>query len=120
MLKSALDQEEFEESEDDMAYALKWVPDIPDSIVDDGEIYTETETTEAMDPIEAEADDVKDGIDHDDHGMSIKLDTDVFILPGRTSPRQRLSISFALAQSSVLSVFEARIQKRVEEYKYVS
>ncbi len=49
----------------------------------------------------------------------ITLDTDVFVLPGNTNPRQRLSLSFALAQSAVLSVFEARIQKRVEDYKYI-
>ena len=31
----------------------------------------------------------------------------------------RLSVSFAIAQSSVLAIFESRIEKKVEEYKYI-
>jgi len=34
-------------------------------------------------------------------------------------PKQRLSVSFAIAQSSVLAIFEARIERKVEEYKYI-
>ena len=33
--------------------------------------------------------------------------------------RQRLSVSFAIAQSTVLAIFEARVEIKVEEYKYI-
>lgn len=41
------------------------------------------------------------------------------ILIDQAPPKQRLSVSFAIAQSSVLAIFEARIEKKVEEYKYI-
>lgn len=49
----------------------------------------------------------------------ISIANEVFSLPENISPKQRLSISFAIAQSSVLSIFESRIQKLVEEYKHI-
>lgn len=50
---------------------------------------------------------------------SIVLANDVITLPDDTVPKQRLAVSFAIAQSSVLSIFEARIEQKVEEYKYI-
>lgn len=50
---------------------------------------------------------------------SITILNDVIELPLATEPKQRLSVSFAIAQSSVLAIFEARIEKKVEEYKYI-
>ncbi len=50
---------------------------------------------------------------------SIAVLNDVIELPLTTEPKQRLSVSFAIAQSSVLAIFEARIEKNVEEYKYI-
>lgn len=44
---------------------------------------------------------------------------DVITLPDDTSSKSRLSISFAIAQSAVLNIFEARIERRVKEYKYI-
>jgi len=32
---------------------------------------------------------------------------------------KRLAVSYAIAQSTVLAVFEARIEKKMEEYKYI-
>lgn len=49
----------------------------------------------------------------------ITIQNDVIILPWDSDPKQRLSVSFAIAQSSVLAIFEARIEKKVEEYKYI-
>lgn len=49
----------------------------------------------------------------------IMILNDVIELPLNTEPKQRLSVSFAIAQSSVLAIFEARIEKKVEEYKYI-
>ena len=49
----------------------------------------------------------------------IRISNDVISLPEFSLPTQRLSVSFAIAQSSVLSIFEARIEKKVEEYKYI-
>ncbi len=51
--------------------------------------------------------------------VSISLANDVITLPDDSVAKQRLSVSFAIAQSSVLAIFEARIEKRVEEYKYI-
>ena len=47
------------------------------------------------------------------------LVNDVVTLSIYSQPRQRLAISFSLAQSSVLAVFEGRIQKKVETYKSI-
>jgi len=58
-------------------------------------------------------------LDADPASEKLRIDNDVIYLPEATSTRQRLALSFAVAQSSVLAVFEARIQKRVEEYRYI-
>jgi len=49
----------------------------------------------------------------------ISIANDVISLPEDSMPKQRLSVSFAIAQSSVLAIFEARIERKVEEYKYI-
>lgn len=49
----------------------------------------------------------------------ITILNDVIVLPWSSEAKQRLSVSFAIAQSSVLAIFEARIEKKVEEYKYI-
>lgn len=33
--------------------------------------------------------------------------------------KERLALSFAIAQSAVLTIFEARVEKKIEEYKYI-
>lgn len=50
---------------------------------------------------------------------SIKIANDVIELPENSEPKQRLSVSFAIAQSSVLAIFESRIERKIEEYKYI-
>ena len=49
----------------------------------------------------------------------ISIAHDVMVLPYTSSPKQRLSVSYAIAQSSVLSVFESRVQQKIEQYKYM-
>jgi uncharacterized Rmd1/YagE family protein len=49
----------------------------------------------------------------------ITIQNDVIDLPWNSEPKQRLSVSFAIAQSSVLAIFEARIERKVDEYKYI-
>lgn len=44
---------------------------------------------------------------------------DFITLPEQAPVKQRLSISFAIAQSSVLGIFEARIERKIDEYKYI-
>ena len=44
---------------------------------------------------------------------------DFITLSDHAPVKQRLSISFAIAQSSILSIFEARIARKVEEYRYI-
>ena len=49
----------------------------------------------------------------------ITIANDFITLPDDSPVKQRLSVSFAIAQSSVLAIFEARIEHKVEEYKYI-
>ena len=49
----------------------------------------------------------------------IALANDFITLPDNSPVKQRLSISFAIAQSSVLAIFESRVEHKVEEYKYI-
>ena len=47
------------------------------------------------------------------------LANDFITLSDDSPVKQRLSLSFAIGQSSVLAIFEARIERKVEEYKYI-
>jgi uncharacterized Rmd1/YagE family protein len=69
----------------------------------------------------------------------ISIGNDVITLPDETSAKQaciiecriyssvfylycfdqRLAVSYAIAQSTVLAIFEARIERKMEEYKYI-
>jgi uncharacterized Rmd1/YagE family protein len=49
----------------------------------------------------------------------MEISNDVMTLPDDFGAKYRLSASFAIAQSAVLNVFEARIEDRVKEYKYI-
>ena len=44
---------------------------------------------------------------------------DVITLPEDSTVKQRLSVSYAVAQSSVVSIFEHRIEEKVTEYKFI-
>ena len=44
---------------------------------------------------------------------------DVITLPEDSTVKQRLSVSYAIAQSSVVSIFEHRIEEKVTEYKFI-
>jgi len=50
---------------------------------------------------------------------AISVANDVITLPVNTVEKQRLAVSYAIAQSNVLAIFEARVEKKVEEYKYI-
>lgn len=50
---------------------------------------------------------------------TVTIANDVIILPEQTSVKSRLAVSFAIAQSSILSIFEARIEQKIEDYKYI-
>ena len=54
-----------------------------------------------------------------DDGVGVTIANDVVSIPDDCSVKQRLAVSFAIAQSSILSIFEARIEKKIEEYKYI-
>ena len=49
----------------------------------------------------------------------VSIANDVLTLPEKMDIKQRLSVSFAIAQSSVVSIFEERIDRKVEEYKFI-
>ena len=49
----------------------------------------------------------------------ITIANDVLTLPEDSPAKQRLSVSFAIAQSAILSIFESRIDRKIVEYKYI-
>lgn len=50
---------------------------------------------------------------------SMRIANDMITLPEISTVKQRLSISYAIAQSSVVSLFEHRIEEKVTEYKFI-
>ena len=50
---------------------------------------------------------------------AVTIANDVITLPDDASAKSRLSVSFAIAQSTVLAIFEARIERKIEDYKYI-
>lgn len=50
---------------------------------------------------------------------TVTISNDVMTLPDDTKAKQRLAVSFAMGQSTVLAVFEARVESKVQEYKYI-
>lgn len=50
---------------------------------------------------------------------SVTISNDVMTVPDDTSAKQRLALSFAMGQSTVLAVFESRVDRKVQEYKYI-
>lgn len=51
--------------------------------------------------------------------LQISISNDVITLPDTSLVSTRLAISFAIAQSSILSLFEARVEQKVENYRYI-
>jgi uncharacterized Rmd1/YagE family protein len=49
----------------------------------------------------------------------ITIANDVITLPPVTTVKERLAVSFAIAQSAVLSIFESRVEVKIEEYKFI-
>ena len=66
---------------------------------------------------EAGEDDMAFVTDYDQ--VDISIANDVITLPPLTTVKERLAVSFAIAQSAVLTIFEARVEKKTEEYKYI-
>ncbi len=50
---------------------------------------------------------------------TITIANDVVTLPDDSPAKQRMSVSFAIAQSTVLAIFEARVERKVEDYRYI-
>lgn len=58
--------------------------------------------------------------DPESHSADIAISNDVVIIPYESyQVKNRLAVSFAFAQSSILSIFEARIEDMIEEYKTI-
>jgi uncharacterized Rmd1/YagE family protein len=49
----------------------------------------------------------------------ITIANDVITLPDDSKAKSRLSVSFAIAQSAVLGIFEARVEAKIKEFKYI-
>lgn len=49
----------------------------------------------------------------------IQIANDVMTMPESTVEQQRLAVSYAICQSTILAIFEARVERKVEEYKYI-
>jgi uncharacterized Rmd1/YagE family protein len=50
---------------------------------------------------------------------NIEIANDVLNIPEDAPVKQRLAVSFAIAQSTVLAIFESRVYKLIEDYKYI-
>ena len=79
--------------------------------------FTLVEDKLSLEEFEKGEDDMAFVISPDSVGISIT--NDVFSLPEDTTVKQRLAISFASAQSSVLAIHEARIEKKVNDFRYI-
>eukprot|EP01041_Mallomonas_annulata_P009964 gene9964-20723_t len=49
----------------------------------------------------------------------VAIANDVITLPEHVVENQRLAVSYAIAQSTILARFESRVEKYVNEYKYI-
>mmetsp|Transcript_33714 Transcript_33714/g.34341 ORF Transcript_33714/g.34341 Transcript_33714/m.34341 type:complete len:485 (+) Transcript_33714:39-1493(+) len=49
----------------------------------------------------------------------ITIANDVITMSENTVEKQRLAVSYAIAQSTILALFEARVETKVNEYKYI-
>jgi len=49
----------------------------------------------------------------------ISIANNCVIFPERTNAKSRLAVSYVLAQSTILSLMETRIEKRMNEYEYI-
>ena len=56
---------------------------------------------------------------YDYDALDISIANDVITLPSRCEVKERLAVSFAVAQSTILSIFEARVENKIEEYKFI-
>ena len=132
--KDLLDDQESRMSQDDMAFTISTplqalhrsaiVPESED-LLDLGPSHHATGegnsanlSRSAHNPTGNTLRNLSNGLDSDPTN-GIRIDNDVFLVPHNATTRQRLALSFAVAQSSVLALFEGRIQKRVEEYRYI-
>jgi uncharacterized Rmd1/YagE family protein len=50
---------------------------------------------------------------------AIAIANDVLNIPEDAPTKQRLAVSFAIAQSTILAIFESRVYKLIEDYKYI-
>ena len=53
------------------------------------------------------------------HAYTVEIRNDVVFIPDESIIKTRLAVSFAIAQSSFLSIFEARAQKKIEDYRNI-
>jgi uncharacterized Rmd1/YagE family protein len=50
---------------------------------------------------------------------TLSIANNCVFFPDQTNAKQRLAVSYAIAQSSILSLMETRIENRMEEYEYM-
>lgn len=55
----------------------------------------------------------------DADALEVTIANDVVILPDTADAKMRLSVSFAIAQSSVLAIFESRVNTKIYGYQYI-
>lgn len=95
--KGYVKDDEFPMGEDDMAYVCSAVPAVGLDDVGINPILMPLVSSSSL----------------------IAISNDVLTLPDDSPAKQRLSLSFAIAQSAVLAIFESRIDRKIVEYKYI-
>mmetsp|Transcript_11032 Transcript_11032/g.11043 ORF Transcript_11032/g.11043 Transcript_11032/m.11043 type:complete len:437 (+) Transcript_11032:27-1337(+) len=50
---------------------------------------------------------------------AISIVNDVITMPENVVEKQRLAVSYAIGQATILAIYEARVERKVAEYKYI-
>ena len=114
VVKGLLNEEEFQHGEDDMAFVT--------ADFKAGDISIQPETVLENQPSNSLIYQLIQQREREEASSltsSITIANDVISVPENSSVKSRLAVSFAIAQSAVLAVFEARIERKIEDYKYI-
>eukprot|EP00597_Dinobryon_sp_UTEXLB2267_P005294 CAMPEP_0170059624 /NCGR_PEP_ID=MMETSP0019_2-20121128/1835_1 /TAXON_ID=98059 /ORGANISM="Dinobryon sp., Strain UTEXLB2267" /LENGTH=444 /DNA_ID=CAMNT_0010264927 /DNA_START=88 /DNA_END=1419 /DNA_ORIENTATION=- len=124
--KGVLSEEEFQHGEDDLAFVTYSYP------ISEGDTITPVQQMDVINTLSAgSSSTTTDAILSSSNNMNnissnsmismgpISIANDVISVPENGPVKSRLAVSFAIAQSAVLAVFEARIERKIEEYKYI-
>ena len=101
---------EFTASEDDMAFISHSLSDVVVSGKNNSNVKEEDDNVKS------------DGSNNTQEVVDLKnviVANDVISFPEKTTKEHRLAVSYAIAQSSIVAIFEERIIQKVADYKFI-